>query len=166
MFLRKADNRYGSGGVQGRKSGRAFQLLRYYFVNQAMLPELRAAMHDTVPYRCWCGRFFLFKKFPDADHRIPLAEDGCSVVHQRISLRVPHLKLAAWLADQFRNAREQRVRPRGANAVKSEFERGGAAIEGEGDKLRWHAAHSISNVERFTRSSASRGSLAGRRHSR
>ena len=97
--------------MQRRKSGCGFQLLRYHFVNQAMLPELRAAMHDTVPYRCWCGHFFLVEKFPDADHRIPLAENGCSVVHQRISLRVPHLKLAVWLADRLRSAREQRVRP-------------------------------------------------------
>ena len=62
MFLRKADNRYRIRGVQRRKNGRFSQLLRYLFVNQAMLPELRAAVHDTVPYRCGRGRFCLFEK--------------------------------------------------------------------------------------------------------
>ena len=65
MFLRKADNRYRIRGVQRRKNGRFSQLLRYLFVNQAMLLELRAAVHDTVPYRCGRGRFCLFEKSAD-----------------------------------------------------------------------------------------------------
>jgi len=84
MFVRKADNRYRIRGVQRRKNGRFSQLLRYLFVNQAMLPELRAAVHDTVPYRCGRGRFCLFEKSADANHRIPLAEDGRGIVRQRI----------------------------------------------------------------------------------
>ena len=88
-FLRKADNRDGCGGVQRRKNGRVFQLLRYSFVNQTMLPELRAAMYDTVPYRFRRWRFCIVEEFANTDYRLPLASDWCGIVRQRIPLRRP-----------------------------------------------------------------------------
>ena len=104
--LRKADNRDGCGGVQRRKNGRVFQLLRYSFVNQTVLPELRAAMYDTVPYRFRRWRFCIVEEFANTDYRLPLASDWCGIVRQRIPLRIPHPKPAVWLADRFSNARE------------------------------------------------------------
>ena len=51
---------------------------------QTSLGIVWAAAHDTVPYRCGRGRFCLFEKSADANHRIPLAEDGRGIVRQRI----------------------------------------------------------------------------------
>ena len=48
--------------MQRRKSGRGFQLLQYLFIDQAMLPQLRSAMHDAVSDRGRRGHFGVVEK--------------------------------------------------------------------------------------------------------
>ena len=167
MLLRKADNRQSRWGMQRRKGGRRFELPQDQFVNQAMLPELRSAMHNTMPDRGWCRHFGVVEKPSDADDRFPLAGNGCCLgraTRFRASLRT---EIAAFIADRLRFAGEQLSVREGPTRYKAEFERGGAAVQREYDQL-WFSvchAHLRRNIV-LTRSSASRGPPACRRHAR
>src|SRR6202040_4328976 len=48
MLLGEADDRQSRRRVQRREGGSSFQLPQHRLVNQAMLPQLRSAMHDSV----------------------------------------------------------------------------------------------------------------------
>ena len=49
MLLREADDRQRRRSMQRRKGGSGFKLPQDRFVDEAVLPQLRPAMHDAMP---------------------------------------------------------------------------------------------------------------------
>ena len=99
VLSRKTDHREGGWRMQRRKSRRGVQLMQYLFVDQAMLTQLRSAMHDTVTDRDGGRGAAVVEEFSDAGNSIPLVGDGYCLGQSRIVAQILRVKLAALPAD-------------------------------------------------------------------
>src|ERR1700728_4444648 len=110
--------------MQRRKGRRGVQLLHDLSVDQAMLPQLRSAMNDTVTDRDGGTGAALVKEFSDASNGFPLGGNGRGLDQPRMGAQIPRVKLATSLADRFRLAGQQQLGFRGADAIQADLERG------------------------------------------
>ena len=62
--------------MQRREGGCRFELPQDRIINEAMLPELRPAMHNAMPDGGRGRHFGVGEKTSDADDRFPLAGNG------------------------------------------------------------------------------------------
>ena len=74
--------------MQRREGSGRFELLQDQIIDDAMLPELRPAMHDSMPDGGRRRHSGLGKKSSDADDRFPLAWNGYRLGEQRIFMRI------------------------------------------------------------------------------
>jgi hypothetical protein len=75
MRLCEADDRQRRRRMQRREGGRSFKVAQDRIVDNAMLPQRRSAMHDSMPDRGRCRHLGVGKQSSDADDRFPLAGD-------------------------------------------------------------------------------------------
>ena len=80
VFLCEADDRQRRRRVQRRKDGGKLQFPEHRLVNQAMLPELRPAMHNAMPDGVKRRHLGVGKKSTDAGDRFALARNGTILV--------------------------------------------------------------------------------------
>ena len=73
--------------MQRRKGRCGVQLLHYLSVDQAMLPQLRSAMHDTVTDRDGGRGAAVVKEFSDPGNRFPLGREWATVSASSALLR-------------------------------------------------------------------------------
>ena len=97
--------------MQRREGGSSFKLPQDRIVDEAMLPELRSAMHDAMPDGGRRRHFGVGKKSSDADDRFPLAGNGCRLGEQRIVARILRVEFAFLVADRLGLAGEQHFGP-------------------------------------------------------
>src|ERR1700731_428640 len=64
-----------------------------------MPPELRSAMHDSMPDGGRCRHFGVGKKSSDADDRFPLAGNGYRLGEQRIFVRILRVEFSCTSLD-------------------------------------------------------------------
>src|ERR1700733_11086682 len=93
------------------------QLMQYLFVDQAMLPQPGAAMHDAVTDRDGDRRIAVVEEFSDTGNRALLVGDGSRLGQPRIVAEILRVKLATLLADRFRLSAQQQIRCRWADTV-------------------------------------------------
>src|ERR1700733_10245837 len=115
--------------MQRRKGRCGVQLLHYLSIDQAMLPQLRSAMNDTVTDSDGSRGAALVKEFPDAGNSFPLGGNGQHLDQRRTVAHVLRVKLATRLADRFCLAGQQQLRFGRADTIQAELERGGAAVQ-------------------------------------
>jgi hypothetical protein len=75
--------------------------MHYLFVDQAMLPQLRSAMHDTVTDRDGGRRATVVEELSDTGNRVLLAGDGCWLGQLCIVAKILRVKLTAIPAYRF-----------------------------------------------------------------
>ena len=76
-----------------------------------MPPELRSAMHDSMPDGGRCRHFGVGKKSSDADDRFPLAGNGYRLGEERIFTRILRVEFSLFVADRLSLAGKQRFGP-------------------------------------------------------
>src|SRR5580704_4504604 len=84
VLPRKTDHRQGGWRMQRRKGRCDVQLMHYLFVDHAMLPQLRSAMHDTVTDSDGGRRAPIAKEFSNTCNSVLLAGDGSRLGQPRI----------------------------------------------------------------------------------
>ena len=112
MFLREADDRQSRWNMQRREGDRRFELRQDRGVDEAMLPELRAPVNNSMSD---CGRRRhpgVVEKPSDASDCFALAENGTRLGEQYASARIFCMEIAAFAAYRFGLAREQIFDPR------------------------------------------------------
>ena len=110
--------------MQRRKGRCGIQLLHYLSVDQAMLPQLRSAMNDTVADCDGSRCAAIVKEFPNAGNSFPLSGNGRRRDRQRIVAQILRAKLTALSADRFCLAGQQQLRFGRADTVQAELKRG------------------------------------------
>jgi hypothetical protein len=111
MVLGEADDRQRRRNMQRRKGDGSLKLPQHRVINNAMLPKLRSAMHDSMPDRARCRHFGVGKKSSNADERFPLARNGDCLREQRFSARILRVDLAICVADRLGLAEKQHFGP-------------------------------------------------------
>jgi hypothetical protein len=109
MLSCEADDRQSRWNVQRREGAGGLELPQDRIIDEAMLPELRSAMHDPMPYGGRRWNTGLGEKSPDADDRFPLAWNWYPLAQQRIFLGIPCVDFAFFLADRLGLAGEQHL---------------------------------------------------------
>ena len=97
--------------MQRREGGSGFKLTYDQIINEAVLPELRSAMHDSMSDGGRCRHFGVGKKSSDADDRFPLAGNGYRLGEQRIVARIPRVEFAFLVADRLSLAGNEHFGP-------------------------------------------------------
>src|ERR1700722_13610315 len=110
--------------MQRRKGRCGVQLLHDLSVDQAMLPQLRSAMNDTVTDRDGGRSAAIVKEFPDASNCFPLGENGRRLDQSPIISQILRATLSPSPADRFGPTGQQQVGFRRADAIQAELERG------------------------------------------
>ena len=91
-----------AGGVcSGAKAMRRLKLLQVPLVDQAMLPQLRSAMHDPVSDGDGRRAARVGKELPDAGNRFAWLGMATVSDQQCVIAQIPRVELAALLADRF-----------------------------------------------------------------
>ena len=111
VLLCEADHRQSSWRMQRREGGSSFKLPYDRIINEAMLPELRSAMHDSMPDGGRCRHFGVGKKSSDANDRFLLAGNGYCLGEQRIFVRILRAEFTLFVTDRLRLAGEQHFGP-------------------------------------------------------
>ena len=101
VFLCEADDRQRRRRMQRCKGGCRLELQKDRIINQAMLPELWPAMHDTMSDGGGQTYFRVGKKAADAGDRFPLTGNGHHFRQQRFSAGILCVELAFLLADRL-----------------------------------------------------------------
>ena len=124
MLAGKANDRQRRWRMQRGKSRGRFELLQHRVVDQAVLQQLRPAMHDAMPDGTGRRHPAFSQKPPDADDRFALGRNGRRFGGQDFPPRIPRGKLAGCFAYRLGLAGKQLLGPHRAGAVEAEFERG------------------------------------------
>ena len=99
------------GICSGAKAVAAFELRQDRIVDEAMLPEFRTAMDNSMPDRVRHRHFGVDEKLSDADDCFPLARNGIRLGEQCLATRVFCMEFAVFVADQLGLAGEQPFDP-------------------------------------------------------
>ena len=108
--------------MQRRKGRRGVQLMQDLFVNKAMLPQLRSAMHDTVTDSDGSRGTTIVEELSDTDNSILLVGDASRFNLPCIVAQIFRTKLATFFADRFRLPTQQQLRFRRADTIEAELQ--------------------------------------------
>ena len=107
MCLGKSDDRQGRWHVQWGKDYGRVELIEDRIIDDAVVPELRSPVHDTMPDALWCGHFQVGQQPCDADNRVLLAGQRRALAEQRGPCRVFRVEDGRLRADRFRLTGDQ-----------------------------------------------------------
>jgi hypothetical protein len=108
--------------MQRRKGRCSIQLMQDLFVDQAMLPQLRSAMNDTVTDGDGGRGAAVVKQFPDAGNGFPLGRNKRGLDQLRIAADVLRVKLTILSADRFGLAGQQQLGFGRTDTIQAELE--------------------------------------------
>src|SRR5271155_3047515 len=121
--------------MQRRKGRCGVQLMQNIFVDQAMPPQLRSAMHDTVTDSDGSRGATIVEELSDTGNSVPLVGDGSRLGQLRMVAQILRVKLATLPPDRFCLAGQQQVSFRRTDTIETELERGRAAVQGQHNQL-------------------------------
>ena len=121
--------------MQRRKGRCGVQLMQDLLVDQAMLPQLRSAMHDAMTDSGGGRSAAIVEELSDTGNGVPLVFDGSLLVEPRIGAQILRMKLATLPADRFRLTGQQQVGFRRPDTIEAELERGRAAVQRQHDQF-------------------------------
>src|SRR6266567_4445220 len=125
-LLRMMQNGKRRGNVQGSKNAGGFKLLKYGIVDQAVLSNMRSAMHDPVPdgRRSWL--LGINEKSRKPDERVLLIRKRGFLGEQLSAICISRAETCGARALPFRFSRNKDRGQGWRNAIEAEFQRRGA----------------------------------------
>jgi hypothetical protein len=115
MCRGKSDDRQSRWHVQWGKGYGRVELIEDRLIDDAVVLELRAAVHDTMPDALRCGHFQVGQQPGYADNRVLLAGQRSALAEQRGPYPVFGVEDGRLLADRLRLAGDQPLGVLGAN---------------------------------------------------
>jgi len=131
VLLHETNDRQRKGIVQWREGGCRFELPQHRFVDQAVVPKIRAPVHHAMPDRERLDLFAVCEKRLDAFDRVLLGSEIRRFGNQRFIVRIFRPELTLTAADRLGLARQKQLRDGRLDPVKSELERRRPAVQGK-----------------------------------
>ena len=128
-LLRMTQNRQRRRNMQRSKSAGGFKLLKYGIVDQAVLSNMRSAMHDPVPdgRRSWL--LGISEKSRKPDERVLLIRKRGFLGEQLSAICISRAETCGARALPFRFSRNNERGQGWPNPIKAKFQRRGAAVQ-------------------------------------